>query len=116
MLQAGWSTQTLEPIEEIVGEEHKLEESLIAGEVVHGDFIQGIGCFELADDQFCLRPIIVEQPDMPGRGAQGGDEHLVRVALHLKEVQLGRRFGGDWATDDDESSFPLPALGFVTKL
>lgn len=49
-LQMSWSTKALEPVQQVVGQQHDLEEHLVGREVLGRNLAQRIGVFQLADD------------------------------------------------------------------
>lgn len=50
ILQLGWQTQSLEPVDEIVGEQAQVKVRLVGEEVPGGDGPQRIVAFELSND------------------------------------------------------------------
>jgi hypothetical protein len=107
--------QSLEPRQQVVCQQHELEESLGAAEVLHGDLVERIRGLELADNEFGPRAIVVGTPHCQRGPAQIGDEDLIRIPLHLEKVQLGGRLLGDRAPDDDKSRGALPPLGAIAE-
>ncbi len=116
LLKTRWCTQSLERREEIVGQQHELEEGLGAAEVLHGDLVERIGGFEFADNELGPRSIIVESPHREREPAQMGDEHLIRIPLHLEEMELCGGLLGHRATDDNKPRRTLPALWAIAEL
>src|SRR5437879_9029125 len=115
-LQMRWNTETLEPIQQVVGQQDNLEERLVGCEVFGGNLSQRIGVFQLADNQLCAGSLVVEAPQVQRRQRQVGDQELIAVATHLKQVQLRRRFFGHRTTDHHEASRPGPPLRAISKL
>ena len=110
-LKARGRAQPLEPREQVVRQQDELKEHLGAAEVLHRNLVERIGGLELADNEFGPGAIVVEAPHRERRPAQIGDEHLIRVAFHLEEVQLRGGLLRHWAPDDHEPCGTLPPLG-----
>ncbi len=54
--------QSLEPRKQIVRQQHELEESLGAAEILHGDLVERVRGLELANDKLGPGAIVVEAP------------------------------------------------------
>jgi hypothetical protein len=106
----------LEPVEAVVGEQDEVEEGEVRPEVAGGDFAQGVGLLELADDEFGLRAVVVEPPERQRLQGQVGDKGLVMEATQLEQVELPGRLLRDRSPDHDEPTRPRPALGLVEEL
>src|SRR5262245_46768711 len=73
-LQARRRAQSLEPREQVVRQQHELEERLGAAEVLHGDLVERVCGLELADNEFGPRAIVVETPHRQRGPVQIGNE------------------------------------------
>src|SRR5581483_2251837 len=72
--QMGWNTEPFEPVQQVVGQQHNLEESFVGLEVLRRNLPQRIGVFQLADNQLRPSPLVVETPQMQRRQAQVGHQ------------------------------------------
>ena len=115
-LQARRRARSLEPRKQIVRQQHELEESLGATEILHGDLVERVRGLEFPDNEFGPGAIVVETPHRQRGPVQIGNEDLIRVPFHLEEVQLRGGFLGHWATNDDEPRRPLPPLRTIAEL
>jgi len=114
-LQMNWNTESLEPIQQVVGQQDDLEEGLVGPEILCRDLAQGVGVFQFSNDQFRSGSLVVEAPQMQRRQLQVGHQELIAVAAHLKQVQLSGRLFGHRAADDHEASRAGPALRTIPK-
>ena len=115
-LQMGWNTETFEPVQQVVGQQHDLEECLVGLEVVGGNFAQGIGVFQFSDNQLRPRSLVVEPPKVEGLQREISDHGLVGVAAHLEQGALCRRFFRHRSADHDEASRPGPTQRTIFEL
>src|SRR2546428_9987014 len=53
-LQMNWNTESLEPIQQVVGQQDDLEEGLVGPEILCRDLAQGVGVFQFSNDQIPL--------------------------------------------------------------
>jgi len=87
-------TETPEPVEEVVREDHELEVGLVRLPVAGWDLPESVRLLHLPDDEFGYGPPIVEAPHVQRRQLQVGDEDAVDVFAQVEETQLPRRYWG----------------------
>ena len=114
-VQLGGKTQPLEPVDDVVGEQEEVEVGFVGEEVSGRDAAQGVVAFELADQEFDSRAVVVQAPQLQRLQRQVGDEDLIVVAAHLEQGQLRARLLGLRPADDDEAIRPRSAHGTVVE-
>ena len=72
-----WQGEAFEPVHEIVGKEQKMEVGFVGGELMSGNLGQGVVGFQLLDDEFYRRPIVVEAIDRERSKTKVGDESVI---------------------------------------
>src|SRR6266478_676789 len=115
-LHLRWQAQSLEPVDEIVGEQEKMKVRLVGKEVARGDGAKRVIAFELSDDELDARPIVVETPEVQRLQHKVRDEDLVVIASELEQSQLRGRFFGLRSADHDEAEGARPAVRLITEL
>src|SRR5438876_1879425 len=115
-LHLRWPAQSLEPVDEIVGEQEKMKVRLVGKEVARGDGAKRVIAFELSDDELDARPIVVETPEVQRLQHKVRDEDLVVIASELEQSQLRGRFFGLRSADHDEAEGARPAVRLITEL
>ena len=113
-LHLRWQAQSLEPVDEIVGEQEKMKVRLVGKEVARGDGAKRVIAFELSDDELDARPIVVETPEVQRLQHKVRDEDLVVIASELEQSQLRGRFFGLRSADHDEAEGARPAVKDLT--
>ena len=75
-----YCAQALEPIGQIVSQQHQVEVGFVGQEVMAGDTAECVISLELGNDQFDASTVVVEAPEVERLQRQIGDQDLVMEA------------------------------------
>lgn len=115
-LSRGGKTETLEPVDKVVGKEKQMKISLIGRKVASRNFRQWIVRLQFLDDEFHSRSEVIKSPDIQRFHLKVGHKHLIAVAPHRKKRQLLGWFLRNRTANDDKTVWLRPPCGLIEKL
>lgn len=110
----GRETETLEPIDQVVGKQDQMEICLIGSQLSGWDFAQGIGFEKFSNNKLPCCSLVVESPEIQRLQRKVCNNHLVGISRHLEEGELPGGFFWKETSYNNESlrCFPSPGLVF----
>ena len=116
MLKSWRQTDSLEPVDEIVGEQQEMEMELVGLETVGWNLGQSVTFFQLPDNDLDRCPGPIKIPNLFCSERKIGDKDLIAVTLQSEKRQLFGVLLGERATDDYKTMRLLPPERFVKEL
>lgn len=116
VLKLQGQAESLEPVDQVVGQQEQMKVGLVGEEGSGGDAAQGVISFELLDQQLDAGPVVVEAPKIQWLQRQIGDQDLVVIFAEREERQRLGRFFGLGAADHHEAIAMRSASRFGNEI